>query len=459
MHKRYLQLCLFLLNIVTSCNQSEPQILKSHLLKKGITIGISFNSKGKVYLDYLDSNYRNSVISFINPYNKDTTIFKTIKTDKPTIFNFNFMEGNILFKQPFIGLNINDTIKLFSANDKLTVLPNDSNNYTFCSIIKPQNLKLYFTQYSLDTSKSYHISLLTKCKETLHSINIKINNSDSILKSTIISYVKLQYFTNYLNFYCQNNTEVSNEIILVYDSLKSNHKFLSEFTCPDMKSLLFSVLNFPSNKIKNTNSLTAKLEVIPDLFTKTKYLDGFLLDLIESKSKTVLQRKIYLDSISQFLSPTFNFKFSELKKIPDSILNNVFIDIKSDKKKLAEIIHTQKKIILLDFWASWCKPCLEEIHFLKSKENLFNKDVEIVTLSLDDDDKSWEKAAAKYNLLQNSFKISKETNNSLIQYFSVSSIPRYIVISNDGYLIAEDFYKPSQKDFVINIQKVIESQK
>jgi hypothetical protein len=96
---------------------------------------------------------------------------------------------------------------------------------------------------------------------------------------------------------------------------------------------------------------------------------------------------------------------------------------------------------------------------LKSKENLFNKDVEIVTLSLDDDDKSWEKAAAKYNLLQNSFKISKETNNSLIQYFSVSSIPRYIVISNDGYLIAEDFYKPSQKDFVINIQKVIESQK
>jgi thiol-disulfide isomerase/thioredoxin len=459
MYKVIYLVCILISIASFACKQKETKSLRVSENTNSTTIKISFKSKGKIYLDYLDSNYRNSVIAFINPFNADTSIIKTIESNKPTIYNFNFLDGGILYKQPYIGLNNSDTIEFIANNDKLLASPRDLKNQIFSEVIKPQNLKFYYANFSLDTFNKHNQYLVMKYSEAFNLLMTKVRKTDTLFISTVQHYLTLQYFTNSLNFLKQANNQIPKEAIFIYDSLQKNSNFLSQFSCPDMKSLLFSVLNFPKNNLKPINSLTAKLEAFPKSFTKTKYLDGFLFDLIETKSKTIYQMNLYLDSISGFLYSPIKSKNFELKKLPDSILNNPLVSIKLEKKRMSEIIQTKKKIILLDFWASWCKPCIEQINHLNRKEFSLKNDVEIIRISLDDNYQIWLDAAKKHHQLQNSYKLSKETNNSLVQFFSLSTIPRYVLITNSGYVIADNFYKPSEENFVLELQKAIETVK
>lgn len=48
---------------------------------------------------------------------------------------------------------------------------------------------------------------------------------------------------------------------------------------------------------------------------------------------------------------------------------------------------TTEKVEVINFWATWCMPCVEELPaFEKLREN-YNEDVEIILISLDDEDK------------------------------------------------------------------------
>lgn len=79
---------------------------------------------------------------------------------------------------------------------------------------------------------------------------------------------------------------------------------------------------------------------------------------------------------------------------------------------------TQERFVLLKFWASWCKPCLEDDKILKSRRSfLRKKSVKVVPLNIQ------EKTALLKGREQHSLDIQ-----SFIHKYAVTSLPRYILL-------------------------------
>lgn len=92
-------------------------------------------------------------------------------------------------------------------------------------------------------------------------------------------------------------------------------------------------------------------------------------------------------------------------------------------------LNTQRKCVLLIFWASWCKPCIEEIPSLKKLKTKFNNfPIEFISISKDEDEKAYIKAVEKYEINWESI----FGDDKLLTMYNCSTIPKIIFIDSKG---------------------------
>jgi peroxiredoxin len=110
--------------------------------------------------------------------------------------------------------------------------------------------------------------------------------------------------------------------------------------------------------------------------------------------------------------------------------------LKGDTVKLSAL---KGKVVLLDFWASWCKPCrASNKELVKIYAKLKNKGFEIFAVSLDEEKAAWKKAVATDKITWIQVNDMGGFDAKIAQQWDLFAIPTSFLIDKDGTLIAMD---------------------
>lgn len=133
------------------------------------------------------------------------------------------------------------------------------------------------------------------------------------------------------------------------------------------------------------------------------------------------------------------------------------ISLKSKDGKMVNLSDFKGKVVFLDFWASWCTPCMREMPYAKILQDTFaTKDVVFLYVSVDEDEKAWRKTmeAKKMkgvHLRANGF------DEGVVKRYGVNGIPTYFLIGKDGIIINNTPSRPSSPDVFGEIEDALKA--
>ncbi|WP_436413010.1 TlpA family protein disulfide reductase [Petrimonas sp.] len=93
------------------------------------------------------------------------------------------------------------------------------------------------------------------------------------------------------------------------------------------------------------------------------------------------------------------------------------------------------KYLLIDFWASWCGPCLNTIPHLKEIYSKYNaKGLEILSVSIDDKEDAWKKALAKQQMPWDQVR-APNSGKEIMKDYQFNGIPHLVLLDKEGKII------------------------
>lgn len=138
---------------------------------------------------------------------------------------------------------------------------------------------------------------------------------------------------------------------------------------------------------------------------------------------------------NKLLPDTNKYKIRPLKigdAIPETIWNMPLQVVNHPKGKQTITLNDYKgKLIILDFWATWCSGCIEVMPLAHELQKQFKNNMAIIGVT-DENIQKVSKFTARSKLLQTLKPLSVVSDSSLTKYFPHRLIPHYVWIQSDG---------------------------
>ena len=119
----------------------------------------------------------------------------------------------------------------------------------------------------------------------------------------------------------------------------------------------------------------------------------------------------------------------KVNKTQEFKLKHYTWQLKDEKGSVFNFEDTQGKVVLVNFWATWCPPCIAEMPSLQELYNDYGDAMEFVFIS----DESMETINEFMNKNAYTFKVFNSISDHS-DIFDVTSIPRTYLIDKDGYI-------------------------
>lgn len=181
-----------------------------------------------------------------------------------------------------------------------------------------------------------------------------------------------------------------------------------------------------------------------------RFLLFHYMDRIASDLSPEIIGEYYQKLISESKDCTYvdliNYKYNLEKGTVGNMLS--LWDSYNSSYYLEEIIQKNVgKVIFINFWASWCQPCIEMIpDFKKLEEQFSQKGVIFITIAFDKDHNKWKSSqsfksmeTSEYNYILRNPYSSKFLKDNKVFY-----VPRYLIINKSGDIINPNAPKPNE---------------
>lgn len=174
-------------------------------------------------------------------------------------------------------------------------------------------------------------------------------------------------------------------------------------------------------------------QMAPDYAKIKTFYDGFDKELKATKpGKSIKKRLDDKDKPVAEVAPAETAAMAVGTMAPD-------FSAPSPDGKAISLKASLGKVTLIDFWASWCKPCREENPNVVALYNeLHAKGLNIIGVSLDKEATAWKDAIAKDKLAWNQVSHLKFWQEPIAVTYGVESIPATFLLDASGKIVAKD---------------------
>jgi thiol-disulfide isomerase/thioredoxin len=355
--------------------------------------------------------------------------------------------GNALGNLQFTGKGAANNQVLIAQNTRFA--PGNA-TYNAYDKIKDLDAKKYrsFVDSIRKVQRDYFAQNKQNTPQTTPALdNLVFSNIDYPWGAALMDYPQMNARYNAKNTYSvdANYYTFLNEMPVVNDAaifIKSYTDFIDKFI---NERFALEVIN--ANKDYDMENMYADRYE----FAK-KYLQGEALSFAACKAilEGLMQGRIELikPKMDEYLktnkrveySQVIQTIFDQLKHLeagqiaPDYKLNTI------DGKQIA-LSDLKGKVVYLDFWATWCGPCKQQLpHSIELKKKLGGQPVEFVYISTDTNLEAWKKMVAEKQLP--GLHLSAGTSGIQNKYH-VTGIPKYLVIGKDGKIANSHARRPS----------------
>ena len=143
------------------------------------------------------------------------------------------------------------------------------------------------------------------------------------------------------------------------------------------------------------------------------------------------------------ISTTFEEENTDVEVLP----NNENLDLSIVFKNLdANIALTSEEYIVVNLWATWCTPCIEEVGYLQKLNEL--DEFVVVGLLVDDSETNAIEFIKEYNLTYENI-LSEEKVESFITKFFWSGLPTTLLLNKD-FVVVNTFNGPITDQMIID---------
>lgn len=457
-----------------------------------------------------------SLFQYNDEYKIQTLIYSHVKKDTIIINQKSeFIEIRFNFKgceSMYFLLKNKDTVfidfdSIGYPHLKSSISDTYTRFYNFQSTINYQKLKWDFEPLTLYYDFGHHLRIVSLAKTKAPDIFDKLK-SDYVNLDTLNSACK-EYFKNFelkLNDIIVTDT-ISKRYFSYYSYLLNRKKWLfyiaesnydrrnsSSLTATDQNSSIYNFLNDDFINLQSYSSflnnilftyLTRYYKVSQLKVKNYNYIDykSLFNHISSDKQIPTLSRNLMLlytiNEINQYfdVNDINDYKNRFLKITGDSnavkhilalnvekkeiIIKKTDIQLKDISGKILtfnDVLEKNKgKIIYVDFWATWCAPCIQGMSNSKKLRQLYaNKNIVFIYLAKNDDYENWKVKSNQFfgesKKCESYFIVNYKTSKTLKEY-EVETIPRFLLFDKNGFIIHKNAPRPHSKEIQVLFNK------